>query len=172
MESNILKCSALLTKKKLKIAFAESATAGALSASFALTPYSGEILLGSIVCYDATEKCSILNIPYSLIECFTPESQEVTTQMAIQTKKMFLKADIVVAVTGLIKEGGSENIKKPVGTMFINFIFPTQHISKKEFFEGNPKQIIDKTIRFIADFIITEMEKSESTINTSRSFLK
>lgn len=172
MESNILKCSALLAKRKLKIAFAESATAGALSVSFALTPHSGKILLGSIVCYDADEKCNILNIPSSVIKRFTPESKEVTAQMAIQTKKMFTKADIIVAVTGLIKKGGSEKPEKPVGTMFIDFIFPAQHISKREFFQGNSKQIIDRTIGFIADFIIIEIEKSKGSINTASSFLK
>ena len=61
-EISVLSCCALLAEKKLKIAFTESATAGALSVAFALTPYSGDILLGSIVCYDADEKMNILNV--------------------------------------------------------------------------------------------------------------
>ena len=71
-EISILNCCALLAEKKLKIAFTESATAGALSVAFAFTPYSGDILLGSIVCYDADEKCEILKVPKDLIDTYTP----------------------------------------------------------------------------------------------------
>jgi len=160
-EISVLKCCALLAEKKLKIAFTESATAGALSVSFALSPYSGKILLGSIVCYDADEKRKILNIPKELIDAHTPESSEVTTCMAINAKKMFNKADIMVAVTGLTKAGGSENEEKPVGTMFIDFIFPDYHFQVKEVFTGNSNQIVNSTIKKVADIITAHLSKED-----------
>src|SRR5690606_21246668 len=154
-EISVLNCCALLAEKKLKIAFTESATAGALSVAFAFTPSFGNILLGSIVCYDADEKINILDIPKELIDLHTPESKEVTACMAVHAKKMFHKADIVVAVTGLTKAGGSETPEKPVGTMFIDFILHDNHFSVKEVFSGNSHQIVHQTIKKIAD-IITE----------------
>ncbi|RRA91708.1 hypothetical protein EG242_12435 [Paenimyroides viscosum] len=38
--------------------------------------------------------------------------------MAVNAKKMFNKADNLVAVTGLTKSGGSETEDKPVGTIY------------------------------------------------------
>ncbi len=160
-EISVLNCCALLAEKKLKIAFTESATAGALSVAFALTPYSGDILLGSIVCYDADEKMNILNIPKQLIDDYTPESREVTNAMAVNAKKIFNKADILVAVTGLTKSGGSETEDKPVGTMFIDFIFPEYHLQIKEVFLGNSHQIVHETIKKTADIITAHLTKTD-----------
>lgn len=160
-EISVLNCCALLAERKLKIAFTESATAGALSVAFALTPYSGSILLGSIVCYDADEKRNILNVPQELIDKHTPESSEVTNCMAINAKKMFNKADILVAVTGLTKSGGSETDDKPVGTIYIDFIFPEYHLQIKEVFLGNSHQIVHQTIKKTADIITAHLTKTD-----------
>ena len=78
----LIKCSHLLKEKKLAITFAESATAGRLSAEFALIPDCGEILKGGIVCYDACIKQDILGVPENLVKKYTPESAEVTEEMA------------------------------------------------------------------------------------------
>ena len=160
MELSILTCCSLLAERQLKIAFAESATAGALSASFAQTPYSGTILQGSIVCYDAEVKSDLLNIPLSFILEHTPESAEVTRTMALRTKELFKKADIVVAVTGLTKSGGSETKEKPVGTVFIRFIFPGDQIQVREVFSGNSHQIIRQIIQKVADVLVEHFTKS------------
>ncbi len=45
-------CCKLLADKKIKIAFFESASAGYLAYRFSLSPYSGDILIGSLVSYD------------------------------------------------------------------------------------------------------------------------
>jgi nicotinamide-nucleotide amidase len=162
-EISVLNCCSLLAEKILKIAFTESATAGALSVAFAFTPYSGDILLGSIVCYDADEKINILNIPKNLIQKHSPESSEVTNCMAVNAKKIFAKADIIVAVTGLTKAGGSETEEKPVGTMFIDFIFPNYHIQVKEVFAGNSHQIVHSTIKKVADIITAHLTKEDES---------
>jgi len=156
-EVSILNCCALLAERKLKIAFTESATAGALSSAFAFTPYSGDILLGSIVCYDADEKHKILNVPKTLIDRYTPESAEVTSEMAKNAKKLFSKADVVIAVTGLTKAGGSESPSKPVGTMFIDLIFSDAHLQLRETFNGNTHEIVNQTIKKIADEIVKKL---------------
>lgn len=122
MPSELLtQCSHLLKEKKLTITFAESATAGRLSAEFALIPDCGEILKGGIVCYDACIKQDILGVPESLVKKYTPESAEVTAEMARRLGNV-IKADIYVAITGLIMPGGSESPDKQVGTMFIHSI--------------------------------------------------
>src|SRR5438270_10903085 len=100
-------CGKELKKQKLTIAFAESATAGRLSAEFSLIPDSGDFLIGGLVCYDACLKQDILGVPEELIKKYTPESAEVTSELARRLPSL-IKSDIQVAVTGLTTEGGSE----------------------------------------------------------------
>jgi nicotinamide-nucleotide amidase len=46
-----------------------------------LAPESGKVLQGGIVCYDASFKKQILNIPHGSIKKYTPESAEVAEQL-------------------------------------------------------------------------------------------
>src|ERR1700761_6442463 len=113
MEQKIADCAKLLAERKLSIAFVESATAGWLCSEFALTEQSGQVLQGGITCYNADLKESLLGVPHVLIQQCTPESQEVTDEMAWRLGKL-IPADITVAVTGLTTPGGSETAEKPV----------------------------------------------------------
>jgi nicotinamide-nucleotide amidase len=137
----------------MTIAFAESATAGKLAFEFSQTDYSGDVLKGGIVCYNACIKEDVLGIPQSMIDAFTPESAEVTKEMAIQLKHI-MKTDIAVAVTGLTTPGGSEQPGKPVGTMFYCISFKNEVVERKKIFTGNPVEIIDLTIMEIAKTLI------------------
>lgn len=153
----LIRCSHLLKEKKLTIAFAESATAGRLSAEFALIPDCGEILKGGIVCYDACIKQDILGVPEDLVEKYTPESAEVTEDMARRLGNV-IKANIYVAITGLIMPGGSESSDKPVGTMFIHAIIDQKPVAVKEKFEGSPEEIVLQTVDRVAQMLIDEFE--------------
>src|SRR5215217_3656786 len=95
----ISECSALMAEKGLTVAFAESATAGWLCSEFALTEHSGKVLKGGIVCYDADLKVSLLGVPRELFEKYTPESMEVTRELAERLGSK-IPSDIQVGVTG------------------------------------------------------------------------
>lgn len=151
MNSNkLIICSQLLAKHKLKIAFAESATSGCLAYQFACTPHSGDILLGSLVCYDLSVKEQVLNVPAALIKKYSAESLQVTQEIAQRTHSLF-NADITIGVTGLTKPGGSESEAKPVGTMFFCIIHHHQAHLYRHFFKGSPQHIIESSITYIAD---------------------
>ena len=154
----LIRCSHLLKEKKLTIAFAESATAGRLSAEFALIPDCGEILKGGIVCYDACIKQDILGVPEDLVEKYTPESAEVTEDMARRLGNV-IKANIYVAITGLIMPGGSESSDKPVGTMFIHAIIDQKPVAVKEKFEGSPEEIVLQTVDRVAQLLIDSVDR-------------
>jgi nicotinamide-nucleotide amidase len=145
-------CNQLIAQKKLTISFAESATAGRLSAEFAMAPESGSTLKGGIVCYNAEVKKKLLLVPVQVIEEFTAESAEVTKILADNLKQLF-DSDIYVAITGLSAPGGSETAQKPVGTMFIHALFPNKYVQHREVFEGTPEEIIIKAIEKTADLI-------------------
>jgi nicotinamide-nucleotide amidase len=157
MPSGILiKCSHLLKEKQLTVAFAESATAGRLSAELALIPDCGRILKGGIVCYDACIKQDILGVPESLVEKYTPESAEVTEEMARRLHH-FIQADIYVAVTGLTTPGGSEGPGKPVGTMFLHVLIGNKSIPVREVFKGSPEEIVLQTVDRVAQLLIENL---------------
>lgn len=149
----ILKCSRAIADKEWKIAFAESATAGRLTAEFSLSPDSGTILLGGIACYDASIKKEVLHVPPDTIDKFTCESAEVTKILAENLKLLF-SADIFVAITGLTTSGGSETPEKPVGTMFIHILCPNKYIQHREVFNGNQEKIVKKTIKRVAALLL------------------
>jgi nicotinamide-nucleotide amidase len=154
MPSELLeKCSRLMVEQQLTIAFAESATAGRLSAEFALIPDCGKILKGGIVCYDACIKQDILGVPESLVEKYTPESAEVTEEMAKRLSAV-IKADIYIAITGLIMPGGSEGPGKPVGTMFIHAIIKGRSIAVREVYHGSPEGIVLQTVDKVAKLLL------------------
>ena len=139
----VFECAKILMDKKLTIAFAESATAGRLSAEFSLVPNCGGTLKGGIVCYDAGVKQEVLGVPQELVETYTPESAEVTRELA-QRLQNFMKTDIQVAVTGLTMPGGSETPEKPVGTMFVHTIIKGKPIALREVYHGTPKKLFYK----------------------------
>jgi nicotinamide-nucleotide amidase len=152
-------CSKLLLDQELTISFAESASAGRVSSEFSLMPDCGKILKGGIVCYDACIKQDILGVPEELVEKYTPESAEVTKELAERLKQL-MKADIQVAVTGLTMPGGSETPEKPVGTMFIHAIIKDNPVAVREVYKGDPEQIVLQTVDRVAQLIIDKLEKS------------
>ena len=155
-EERILACSKLLAEKGLTIAFAESATAGWLCSEFALAPESGKVLKGGIVCYDATLKEDILKVPHELIVGFTPESAEVTEELARRLGAVIL-SNIQVGVTGLTGPGGSETPEKPVGTMFLAVMINGTLINRRYVFQGSCEDIIHQTVNAAAQLLIDEL---------------
>lgn len=146
-------CSRALAAKKMTIAFAESATAGRMSAEFSLLPESGKILKGGLVCYDAEVKVNVLKIDRGIIRRYTPESAEVTELLALRLHSL-IPSDVQVAITGLTTPGGSESPDKPVGTCFIHIIVRGKPCSIRQTFSGGPEQIVLQAIDCAAEKII------------------
>lgn len=148
-----------MAEKGLTIAFAESATAGWLCSEFALTDESGKVLKGGLTCYDASLKVSLLGVPQSLIDQYTPESMEVTRAMAQRLPKL-IPSDIQVTVTGLTTPGGSETPEKPVGTMFVCAIIKGRETGFRKVFKGSCEDVIHQTITATADLLIEALQDS------------
>lgn len=156
-ENKISICSKLMAEQGLTIAFAESATAGWLCSEFALTDESGKVLKGGIACYDASLKVSLLKVPQNLIDEFTPESMEVTREMAYRLPAL-IPSDIQVTVTGLTTPGGSETPEKPVGTMFVFALVKGKPFSFRKVFHGGCEEIIHQTIDATAELLTSALQ--------------
>lgn len=157
----ILESARMLADWGMKIAFAESATAGRLAAEFSLAPQSGAILEGGVVCYDAEVKQRLLGLDKAFIERYTPESAEVTEAIARGLQKHF-SANILVGITGLTTPGGSESEDKPVGTIFIHAIINGRSVPLRQVFEGQPEEIVIKAIDRVAQLIVDEFKEASN----------
>lgn len=144
----------------MTLAFAESATAGRAAAEFSLVKNAGKLLKGGLVCYDACLKEDILGVPSELIKRYTPESAEVTQELAVRLKKI-IDSDIQVAITGLTTWGGSETPAKPVGTMFIHLVMKNKSIGIRDVFYGSPEQIVLQTVDKVAELLLTHVQAND-----------
>lgn len=155
---SVVECCKTLVSKDLTIAFAESATTGRLVYEFTSVPDCGSVNMGSIVCYNRSVKENLMNIPKEIIDRYTAESPEVTRLLALAIEKL-IPADVIIAVTGLASEGGSESEEKPVGTMYIHGIIKGEHWEEKMRFDGSPDEIVKQTISAIASALTVKLTK-------------
>jgi nicotinamide-nucleotide amidase len=156
---SVVECCEVLIKKNWTICFVESASAGKISYEFSTVMDSGKILIGGLVCYHESMKEDLLLIPKGTIEKYTAESAVVTKLMARNFHR-FVESDICVALTGLTTPGGSESPTKPVGTIFLHFIFPHKEIAKKYRFKGTPEEIVQKAIDAVAALVSNEAKNN------------
>ena len=105
-----------LSRRNLRIVFAESCTGGLVAATLTQIPGVSNWLCGSAVTYQDETKQAWLNVPeHDLREC-TAVSEQVTRVMAQQVLKKTPQAAISVAVTGHLGPDAPEEID---GVVFI-----------------------------------------------------
>jgi len=146
----------LLTKKKLKISFAESCTGGLLSSSITSISGSSKVFTLGLVTYSNQSKISLLKVPKSIIRKNGAVSYEVCLSMAKNLSKIS-KTNISVSITGIAgPKGGAK--QKPVGLVFIGIKKGNKTLVKKYLFK-NKKRIsiqraaIIKALNLILSFI-------------------
>ncbi len=143
----------LLREKHLTLALAESMTCGLMAHRLSNVPGTMDVLKGGIVCYDPAVKTSLCHVPAKMIEKYTPESQEVTDELAKNLSRLF-DADIYVAITGLAAPGGSECPGKPVGSVFFSVYYKGKIYPLNKVFKGTPLEIKKKACKAAYQFII------------------
>lgn len=148
-ERALFRLGSLLSDNNLKLACAESMTAGFLSSTFALEVSSGNYYLGSVVCYDDAMKERLLNVSPSVIADYTAESPEVTLAMLHGLETVVPQADIYVTITGLAFDSPNPKQYRPVGRVYYAFGYNgILHIVEKQF-KGNAGQVIIATCNSI-----------------------
>lgn len=90
----------LILEKQIRVVFAESCTAGLVSASLAMNPGISAYHCGSAVTYRETTKQAWLDVSARDLEKFTAVSEPVARQMALGVLKITPEADWSAAVTG------------------------------------------------------------------------
>ena len=146
----------LLTKKKLKISFAESCTGGLLSSSITSISGSSKIFTLGLVTYSNQSKISILKVPKNIITKHGAVSYETCLSM-VKNLNRITKTSTSVSITGVAGPKGGTKLK-PVGLVFIGIKKGNKTLVKKHFFK-NKKRIsiqraaVIKSLNLILSFI-------------------
>ena len=146
----------LLTKKKLKISFAESCTGGLLSSSITSISGSSKVFKIGLVTYSNQSKINVLKVPIKTIRKYGAVSYDTCLSMVKNLNKIS-KTNISVSITGIAGPNGGTN-QKPVGLVFIgikkgNKIFVKKHLFKNKKRIAIQRSAVNKALNLILSFL-------------------
>ena len=146
----------LLTKKRLKISFAESCTGGLLSSSITSISGSSKIFSIGFVTYSNQSKISILKVPKNIIRKHGAVSYETCLAMVKNLSKIS-KTNISVSITGIAGPKGKTKMK-PVGLVFIGIKKDNKTLIRKYLFENKKRnsiqrKAVSKALNLVLSFV-------------------
>ena len=140
LSKNIIK---KLSKKKIKISFAESCTGGLLSSTITSIIGSSKIFSIGVVAYSNQSKIKILKVPKKTIRKYGAVSEQVCLTMVKNINKIS-KTSMSVSITGIAgPKGGTK--KKPVGLVYVGIKKGNEISVKKYLFKNKGRSHIQKT---------------------------
>ena len=146
----------LLTKKNLKMSFAESCTGGLLASSITSISGSSKVFTVGLVTYSNQAKINILKVPKRIIMKHGAVSYETCLYMVKNLNKIS-KTNISVSITGIAgPKGGTK--KKPVGLVYIGIKKGNKTLVKKYLFKNKKRNLIqrsavNKALNLILSFV-------------------
>ena len=143
----------ILTKKKLKISFAESCTGGLLASSITSISGASKIFNLGLITYSNQAKIKFLNVNKNIIKNYGAVSHECCLSMVNNLSKIS-KANINVSITGIAgPKGGTK--QKPVGLVYIGIKKGNKTQINKYFFKSKKRLSIQKaTVKKALDLIL------------------
>jgi len=132
-----------LSKKRLKISFAESCTGGLLSSNITSISGSSKVFTLGLVTYSNQAKINILKVPKKTIMNHGAVSYETCLSMVKNLYKIS-KTNISVSITGVAgPKGGTK--QKPIGLVYIGIKKGNKTLIKKFLFKIKKRNLIQKT---------------------------
>ena len=136
------KVVSLLTKKKLRISFAESCTGGMLSSAITSVSGSSKVFMLGLVVYSNQSKIKVLRISKDIIKKYGSVSNQVCLAMVKNVSKIG-KTNISVATTGIAGPSGGSK-KKPIGLVYVSIKKGNKVEVKKYLFKNKGRLYIQK----------------------------
>ncbi len=144
----------LLSKKRLKISFAESCTGGLLSSSITSISGSSKVFTLGLVTYSNIAKIKTLQVQKKTIIKYGAVSYETCLAMVKNLNKIS-KTNISVSITGVAGPIGGTK-KKPVGLVYIGIKKNNKTLVKKFLFKSKKRNSIQKsTVNKALNLILT-----------------
>ena len=146
----------ILTKKKLKIAFAESCTGGMLASEITSVSGASKVFGIGLVTYSNQAKITVLRLNKSIIQKYGAVSHQCCQAMVKNLAKIS-KAQINVSITGIAGPNGGTK-SKPVGLVYIgvkknNKLLITKNLFKYKNRKAIQTATVKRTIRIIKSLI-------------------
>ena len=133
----------LLTKKKLKISFAESCTGGLLASSITSISGASKVFNLGHVTYSNQAKIKILKVNKNIIKKYGAVSHECCSAM-VKNLSRISRANINVSITGIAgPKGGTK--QKPVGLVYIGVKKGKKIIINKCLFKSKKREAIQRS---------------------------
>ena len=145
-----------LTKKKLRISFAESCTGGMLASSITSISGASKVFSLGLVTYSNQAKINVLKVNKKIIKKYGAVSAECCEAMVKNLAKIS-KAQINISITGIAgPNGGTKN--KPVGLVYIavkksNKILITKNTFKQKTRNSIQKATVKRSLKIIDSLI-------------------
>ena len=143
----------ILTKKKLKISFAESCTGGLLTSSITSISGASKVFNLGLVTYSNQAKIKVVKINKDIIKKYGAVSHECCYAM-VKNLSRISKANINVSITGIAgPKGGTK--QKPVGLVYIGVKKGNKIQVNKCLFKSKKRSIIQRyTVKKALDLIL------------------
>jgi len=146
----------ILSRKKLKIAFAESCTGGMLASELTSISGASKVFGLSLVTYSNQAKINVLKVNNNIIQKHGAVSPQCCEAMVKNLAKIS-KAQINVSITGIAGPNGGTK-SKPVGLVYIgvkknNKLTINKNVFKQKNRLAIQKTTIKKTLEFIKSLI-------------------
>ena len=143
----------LLTKKKLKISFAESCTGGLLASSITSISGASKVFNLGLVTYSNQAKIKVLKVNKNIIRKYGAVSYQCCSEMVKNLSKIS-KANINVSITGIAGPRGGTK-KKPVGLVYIGVKKGAEiQVNKYKFKDKNRSSIQKATVRKALNLVL------------------
>ena len=143
----------LLTKKKLKISFAESCTGGLLASSITSIDGASKVFNLGFITYSNQAKIKVLKVNKNIIKKYGAVSHECCLEMVKNLSKIS-KSNINISITGIaVPKGGTK--QKPVGLVYIGFKKGNKTQINKCLFKSKNRSSIQKaTVKKALDLVL------------------
>ena len=143
----------ILTKKKLKISFAESCTGGLLASTITSISGASKVFNLGLVTYSNQAKINILKVNKNIIKKYGAVSHECCSAM-VKNLSRISKANINVSITGIAGPKGSTK-QKPVGLVYIGVKRGNKIQINKWLFKSKKRSSIQKaTVKKALELIL------------------
>ena len=142
-----------LTRKKLKISFAESCTGGMLANTITSISGASKVFNLGLITYSNQAKIKVLKVNKNIIKRYGAVSHECCLAMVNNLSKIS-KADINISVTGIAGPNGGTK-KKPVGLVYIGVKKGAKTQVLKCLFKSKKRSFIQKaTVKKALDLVL------------------
>ena len=142
-----------LTKKKFRIALAESCTGGLVCQHLTNIPGSSFWFDRGFVTYSNESKMELLKVSQTSLTKFGAVSKEIASEMALGALNAS-HADIALSITGIAGPSGG-SIEKPVGTVFFAVAYQNKVIfNTSKIFPGSRENIRESSCLFALNQVL------------------